>query len=527
LILYNSKKEMIAVSPEIIDFLGFDSIDEMNEKIQDIADLFVNKPGFIYNFKNFSWIDYIIFNHLKSPKVILKTLTSEIETEILITELIDINEKSKYYHVSFKNLNLLENDTNFEEESFKGFEEKGFENSFAKEETFQEMLKPIEDIVIEDEIKPSIDEPLTIDFDQISVEETPKIAIEEPIIKESKSEDKIYDFDEVANELGLDKSLIQDLLVEFIAQAYELQPQIQKALENEDYILAHNLIHKIKGAAANLRVKKANEILADTTGIDDKNILKELLNSFYNFIEKLNSELMLSVQKPAFSQNEKTEIIKEEEKEEKLYDPKIASNELGIPEDVVLEFVSEYIKQSNDFKNEIEQYIQNSDIENIKNLIHKLKGTATNLRLEKANIILNNALKSNDITKIKNLIENFYILLDKIAKEFNFKIDIDESQLKKEYKQIIKNSAKEIGLEEDLYNELIKDFTNEVLKILSYDDYQNIKKELQKYKSLVQNIKLQNINHLFETIIDTDNIENINKTKKELEEKIMLLKEAI
>jgi len=104
LILYNSKKEMVAVSSEIIDFLGFDSIEEMNEKIQDIADLFVNKPGFIYNFKNFSWIDYIIFNHLKSPKVILKTLTSEIETEILITELIDINEKSKYYHAE-KSLN--------------------------------------------------------------------------------------------------------------------------------------------------------------------------------------------------------------------------------------------------------------------------------------------------------------------------------------------------------------------------------------------------------------------------------------
>ena len=536
MILYDSKKEMIAVSPEILDFLGFESIDEMTDKVDDIAELFVNKPGYIYNFKNFSWIDYIIFNKLKAPKVIIKTLTNELETELIVNELIDKKNRSKYYCVSFKNLVPVETVSSFEEsEPFEGFEEKGFEESFILE---TEKTKP-EEISLKEEpfetVETKAEEPLTINFDEIEATTAPSVEEEiEPTtliekVTEKPESEKIYDVEAVAEELGLDKGLIQDLLVEFIAQAYELQPQIMEALNNKDLTLAHNLIHKIKGAAANLRIEKANEILSNTSGINDANILKEYLEQFYNFVEKLNSELMLNVEKPKKEEKETVEEkIAVPEEENRIYNPQTASNELGIPEDIILEFVSEYIKQSFDFEKDLENYIQNNDIDNLKNLLHKLKGSATNLRIEKADEILTSALKSNEIENISNLIKEYYQLLNEIADELNIKIEKNKENISENVEEgkkltpILEKGAEELGLDIDSYKNFIKEYVEELENIYQTDKPTEIVSIAKRNISMAENLRLNPLKEKLNNIINsTDNLEiekNLNELKDIIEE---------
>jgi len=564
LILYNSKKEMVAVSPEVVDFLGYESFEELKENISDIADLFINKPGYIYNFRNFSWIDYIILNHLKSPKVIIKTLTNDIETELSITELISFDEQSKLFCVSFKNLTPINFDGVPTTENLPDFEEF---NQPDKKESFKNDAIPLESFITEQSdikndfeneilsIEPSVseqpdedvkisikeDEPLTINFDEISIDEP--LIIEEEIKKPEivglTLEEKLYDIKSVAEELGLDESLIRDLLVEFIAQAYELKPQIEEALKNEDFTLVHNLIHKIKGAVANLRVEKANEILSNTSNENDPKILKEILDQLYDFIEKFNSELMLSVSKPqeAVEKEKIEEIVLEEEPEkniekiktEIIYDPSIASEELGISKDIVLEFVKEFIEQSLNLKNVFDSYLKNSDIESIKNLSHKLKGTATNLRIEKADNILSKILKSKDLDKIRDLIDEFNRTIEEIASNLGFAGKTNEPSKEVGSKilnveEILDHGAHTIGLDIETYKEFIAEYLKEIENLFTLEDIENIKKEAQKLKSIAENLRLDPITEKLETVLESSDNEQITVIISDIKEILKNLK---
>ncbi len=60
MILYGKNCDFIGIGKEELSFLGFENIDQFKEVCSDVADLFVNKPGFIYKFKNFSWIEYTL-----------------------------------------------------------------------------------------------------------------------------------------------------------------------------------------------------------------------------------------------------------------------------------------------------------------------------------------------------------------------------------------------------------------------------------------------------------------------------------
>ena len=66
MILYNKSGDFVGAGKDELSFLGFEDIDEFRHLHKDIADLFVNKPGYIFKFKNFSWIDYTL--HSGAPK---------------------------------------------------------------------------------------------------------------------------------------------------------------------------------------------------------------------------------------------------------------------------------------------------------------------------------------------------------------------------------------------------------------------------------------------------------------------------
>ncbi|WP_187647985.1 Hpt domain-containing protein [Nitrosophilus labii] len=624
MILYGSNKQMLAISQELLDFLGFESIDELKEKIDDIANLFVNKPGYIYNFKNFSWIDYIVFNQVKKPRAILNLDDNEIEVELQVSILASIDKDSSYYLVSISPLSSLSSDTvsdrYLEIENMPKVMENKDENPTITEENFLEDLidqKPSH-IHITDKSEQSEDmdttkifdkenlyndnssdeQALNINFDDIIHKEEPLSELEktksseqstydndeyfnlyfdkenevENIITDSKIEksdsDKIYDLHKVSNELGLDESLIKELLDEFISQAYEQKPKIEKAFEDKDSETIHSLVHKIKGAAANLRIEKANEILASTTGENDLEKLKEILKNFYDFIEIFKEHIYQDGSGSAPEKEEDTlpeshieteerqtkdfneqkidsdndlPSIKENPKEETAkdilftpYEPKTASKELGIPENVIIEFVKEYIKQNKEHIKKLFKLLENRDIKGIKNICHKLKGSAANLRINNIVELLDKILYTTDyedFEKTKKYIQQCFEYLeyleneygsidnkldnlDNIVKDTNEKIgDISKEQIKK--------VAAEIGLEVDVYNIFLKEFLETIQTVLDKNDKEELKKEAKKLKSMADNLRLEELAKLLSKI-ETDDyhekeLENLINTIKNFE----------
>lgn len=99
------------------------------------------------------------------------------------------------------------------------------------------------------------------------------------------------------------------------------------------------------------------------------------------------------------------------------FDPEIASNELGLPVDLVIEFVQDFITQANSFKEDLYNSISYSDNNNIKTLSHKLKGVSANLRIQDAHDILNIINQSEDFSQIKKDIDTFYEIITKLSNE--------------------------------------------------------------------------------------------------------------
>lgn len=99
------------------------------------------------------------------------------------------------------------------------------------------------------------------------------------------------------------------------------------------------------------------------------------------------------------------------------YDPEVASKELGLPLDLIEEFIQDFIAQAADFKPELYAGINDGDIDTVKTLSHKLKGVAANLRIEDAFETLATINTSSDINVIRTNLDLFYKIIAKLAGE--------------------------------------------------------------------------------------------------------------
>ena len=98
-----------------------------------------------------------------------------------------------------------------------------------------------------------------------------------------------------------------------------------------------------------------------------------------------------------------------------FYDPQVASDELGLPIDLVKEFLEDFLAQAEEFKNKIYGAIDTKDLKSAKTLAHKLKGVAANLRIEDALEVLTSANISDDLDSIKINIDKFYTIMSKLS----------------------------------------------------------------------------------------------------------------
>ncbi len=100
------------------------------------------------------------------------------------------------------------------------------------------------------------------------------------------------------------------------------------------------------------------------------------------------------------------------------YDPEAVAKELGLPADLVEEFVQDFIAQAREFKVELYEALDTGRIDNLRMLSHKLKGVAANLRMEDAFDALVTINTSDDIDLVKRTLDHFYmVILKKLAGE--------------------------------------------------------------------------------------------------------------
>ena len=323
MLIYNHNKELVGIDDETLHHLGYKTLGEFMQEYTDVSQMFVKKPGYIHNFQNFPWIDFVLHSDAEDIKAIIQNEKKHFSCNINITPvfLSDAPDREGYL-VHFKHIKSLSGEpaAAFERETFTppepseplalaDFEyELPLESETAEEHTILQEpdtfdipeippmalpeLNPDGSIVEPGVSGPGISEPLT------QPEKAAKPMLGDYINKEEMayldnlqtSADYVYDPHVAADELGLPVELIEEFIGDFIQQAHEFRNDLFDAALKEDFDEVHVLSHKLKGVAANLRIEDAFEVLSVVNGSRDQVEIEANLKQFYRIIAKMEGK---------------------------------------------------------------------------------------------------------------------------------------------------------------------------------------------------------------------------------------------
>lgn len=342
MLLYNNKQEFIGIDDEGLRLLNYASLEELLNVCSDVADLFANEPGYIHNFKNFGWIDFLLHADLDASNAIVHANGRTFSCRLSVTAFhLCAQPAQSGYSIEMSQVKSISG------EEFKPHtptpKTPSYEFTPASEPVGQSA--PTTPLPDHTHLTPTqLSEPSTFDipitqptsldetedryaslmaplsdteldvFTQESAEEvvvavdkpapTPAASTPKPVSRSahySEAEQEylshhkvrdsyIYDPNIAANELGLPVDLIEEFIGDFIQQSYEFKNELFEAAAKSDFNTLHILSHKLKGVAANLRVENALESLTTINSSTEPVEIEANLKYYYEIISKLEGK---------------------------------------------------------------------------------------------------------------------------------------------------------------------------------------------------------------------------------------------
>jgi len=208
-------------------------------------------------------------------------------------------------------------------------------------------------------------------------------------------------------------------------------PKVEEAQENKILVTPSSPPKPAYNATIAQKEFKAQEIPIDIGDLsldlfeDDDVMPQEVQETEEDFLTIKEPEPIIETPKPAaqtkpqvksVSKTKPTAQTKAVKTDDNayVYDPNIASQELGLPLDLIEEFIQDFILQAREFQPEIYTAIKDGDVDNVKILSHKLKGVAANLRIEDAHEVLSAVSATHDMDVIHENLDTFYTIVTKL-----------------------------------------------------------------------------------------------------------------
>ncbi|BCD67668.1 Hpt domain-containing protein [Nitratiruptor sp. YY09-18] len=469
MILYDAHKKLIAISDQTLEMLGFTSLEEFKKEVYDVAQLFLRKPGYIHEFRSFHWIDYILTNNTVNHRALIQVKDGRVlEIFVKVNQLNNISQPFNYYLVTFE-LNAYDECTI---DHISQEQTQTTEQPKASQATASQTLATTITITAKEVEKPAID------F--------------------------------IAQELNLGEDIVEDFIKEYINHALEQFDEIQDAVAKKDRQRLYNIIHTLKGVAANLRLKPAFEILAKATKESSLDELLDITKEYYAYmlglakifgVEAPDELQLTSTQKaPAAQPSQESTATAEEQNIQEL--PKVAAKELGLSMDEYQEYLKELI-------NEIKLNLAYNNY----NELHKLASFARNLYLQECAKYLDQVSINQNPELVKKCIND----LEQLKKEPNPFIVTPQD---------LEDSLQLIQIEKDDFVDIVEDLVIE-LKTLNSIKMRKEKflKKAKQLKSIAESLRLSNLVLLLNNIISNYPMDKF--LSKQLEEAIESLEASI
>jgi len=402
MLIYNSKKEFLGIDEGDLQNLGYSSFTQLRSEAADFADLFVKTPGFIHNFKHVHWIDFITCaDSAEIPKVIIHANGKNYKSNLHIsTAYLTDNSSAKAYLVTLQNLRELT-----------GSETNDFASDISKEVA----SRPTE-LIVED--TPIVSTTSTVDEKTVVAPVTPVAPITPTVPLTPKPETIEVQNNIIEDEYDTPLSAPLDISFDNHEEEKTLQPiELDEEIET-----------------------KIEDKIAPAIEIEPE--IEPILN--------IEDDIQASSQEEALN-----EVPEEAYTSDYVYDPQIASSELGLPIDLIEEFIDDFIAQAKEFKEKLYEALDEEDIQEVKTLSHKLKGVAANLRIEDAFEVLTTINTADNLDIIRKNLNHLYIIVAKLSGET---IQVPTMQAASKPAPIIEEIEEETEEEE-----LVLDFKDDTL----------------------------------------------------------------
>jgi HPt (histidine-containing phosphotransfer) domain-containing protein len=193
------------------------------------------------------------------------------------------------------------------------------------------------------------------------------------------------------------------------------------------------------------------------------------------------------------------------------YSIEVMASEFGVNEPVLADFLRDFIDQVEGIKSYLYSLVTTGDIDEIRDVIHRIKGSSVNLRIEdSSNLLLKMYSNSYSSTgELKDDIDQLYVMIESLKKS----IEIDGESLSKDDLAQIESSRENLSLRTDLIekinntglpNNMFEDMVSDFIKIfrkskweieenLNPDGFKNVRSILLEFKKMSDSLSIDEL----------------------------------
>ena len=380
MILYSKNGTFLGIGQDELSALGYEDIEEFKSYFEDFSDLFVNTPGYISKFKNFSWIEYVLHSGAPNKNVILRHKNgTNFESKLLISELSLVQDID-----GFSSLYCIELATS-DSPSTSGIKS-STKLSVSKEQPIVNNLKGIED-----SIKLDLDNDMQIDS---ANEET------DDYTTQDFNNLQIQDYKEEESNLQLDIPEEEQIHLKI---SHDEQKQKVDIFEKDDFQIKIEEEKTVDIPAKEISLEEKNE------NTDDIYIDESILSDYE---DSLKTELDIDK-----TSNQETTILEKEIliSENKTKNKDIFENidftniaeETGMDLGDIAEFIGEFIGESKNYLQELKDVEIFEKMNFIEKETIKLKSIASSLNMKNILSTLSLILESSSEDEMIQLLEQY------------------------------------------------------------------------------------------------------------------------
>ena len=401
MLLYNQRKEFVGIDADDLNSLGFSNINELLSESNDFADLFVKKPGYIHNFKNFSWIDFILHSETGESKAIIHAKGKNYSCLLHVASFYFVSEEGGF-GVIIKNLRQLSGAE--DAQASKSVEQNG---GIQPSPVATPVTTPASSTISTapmDSVIPTIQEE-TPAFEKQSLD----ISLEDMQLDEPYEESFIPEQEHELPSFGEDLELSEPDLLD-IPEPQEIDLGLATPDEESFSTASENEFGAPVDLGMPLDIKEDLTLDFDDSALDDEYPMPVEEEPV---IEDEAPMLGDYVTPAGVSSNSEhlSELVSSGTYQ---YNPQVAADELGLPVDLIEEFIGDFIDQAHEFHDDLFASVNGNDFDNVQILSHKLKGVAANLRVEDAFDTLSVVNTSKDKDEVLTNLNQFYKIIAKL-----------------------------------------------------------------------------------------------------------------